>query len=187
MHFLNSVIEELTSKHMILHKKSTPYHPQANGQAKSTNKVLIRILKKIVLENRSDWDDKLDSALWSLRTAYKVATGMTPFKLVYGIEAVVPMEYVIPSLRLTVHHRLNPKESILHRQRELLKLEEDRIHSAYTAEVGQHRRQAWMERQVKFKIFQKDDWVMLYNSRLGPHPGKPKLAPYLAAIFDYAL
>ena len=32
-----------------------------------------------------------------------------------------------------------------------------------------------MVRQVKFKIFQKGDWVMMYNSRLGPHPGKLKL------------
>ncbi len=79
VYFLNSVIEELTSKHMILHKKSTPYHPQANGQAESSNKVLLRILKKIVSENKKDWDDKLDSALWSFRTAFKVATGMTPF------------------------------------------------------------------------------------------------------------
>ena len=175
VHFLNSVIEELTNKHMIMHKKSTPYHPQANGQAKSTNKVLVRILKKIVEENRSDWADKLDSALWSFRTAYKVATGMTPFKLVYGIEAVVPMEYVVPSLRLAVQHRLSPEDSILHRQRELLKLEEDRIQSAYAVEISQNRRQAWISRQVKFKIFQKGDWVMLYNSKLGPHPGKLKL------------
>ena len=64
--------------------------------------MLVRILKKIVSEHRSDWDEKLDSALWSFQTAYKVATGMTPFKLVYGMEAVVPMEYVIPSLRISV-------------------------------------------------------------------------------------
>ena len=48
VHFLNFVIEELTSRRKMLHKKYTPYHPQANGQAKSTNKVLVRILKKIV-------------------------------------------------------------------------------------------------------------------------------------------
>lgn len=38
VHFLNLVIKELTSKHMILHKKSTPYHPHANGQAENTNR-----------------------------------------------------------------------------------------------------------------------------------------------------
>ena len=65
MHFLSSITKKLTSRHMILHKKSTPYHPQANGQAESTNKVLVRILKKIVSEHRPDWDEKLDSALWS--------------------------------------------------------------------------------------------------------------------------
>ena len=64
---------------------------------------------------------------------------------------------------------------MLHRQQELLKLEEDRIHSAYVAEVSQHRRQAWMTRQVKFKIFQTNDWVMMYNLKSGPHPGKLKL------------
>ncbi|MCO5594436.1 hypothetical protein L7F22_048466 [Adiantum nelumboides] len=96
-HFLNFVIEELTSKHTILHKKSTPYHPQE--KAKSSNKVLVRILKKIMSENKSNWDDKLDLALWAFRTTFKVATGTTPFRLVFGIEAVVPMEYVIPSLR----------------------------------------------------------------------------------------
>ena len=74
-HFLNGVIRELTQTHMILHKKSTAYHPQANGQAESSNKILVKILKKIVQDNKA----KLDSALWSFRTTFKVTTGMTPF------------------------------------------------------------------------------------------------------------
>lgn len=174
-HFLNEVIRELTQKHMILHKKSSTYHPQANGQAESSNKVLIRILKKIVSENRSDWDTKLDSALWSFRTAYKVTTGMTPFRLVYGLEAVVPMEFVVPSLRIAIQNRMSPEASVKHRQRYLLQLEEDRVMSAYVAEIVQKRRQAWVNMNVKFKVFKEGDWVMLYNSRLGPHPGKLKL------------
>ena len=32
-----------------------------------------------------------------------------------------------------------------------------------------------MARQIKFKNFQKGDWVMMYNSKLGPHRGKLKL------------
>ena len=90
-HFLNNVMKELTSKHLIIHKKSSVYHPQCNGQAESTNKILVKTLKKIVQTNKRDWDKKLDSALWASKTSYKVTTGMTPFKMTYGLEAVVPM------------------------------------------------------------------------------------------------
>ena len=43
---------------------------------------------------------KLNSALWAFRTAFKVSTGLTPFRLVYGMEVVVPMEFIVPSLRV---------------------------------------------------------------------------------------
>lgn len=99
-HFLNKVIRKLTRLHLIIHKKSTVYYPQANGQAESSNKILLKIIRKIVSENKYDWDQKLDSALWAFRTAFKVSIGFTPFKLVYGLEAVVPMEYLVPSLRI---------------------------------------------------------------------------------------
>ena len=174
-HFLNHVIEALTKTHMIMHKKSSTYHPQANGQAESSNKVLIKILKKIVSENKTDWDQKLDLALWSFRIAYKVTTNMTPFRLVYGLEAVVPMEYVVPSLRIAIQAKMTPKDSNHFRETQLMQLEEDRTISAYIAEVIQRRRQAWVNRNIQFKIFHVRDWVLIYNSRLGPHPGKLKL------------
>ena len=49
-HFLNKFIRRLTSIHTIIHKKSIFYYSQANGQAESSNKIIIKILKKIVLE-----------------------------------------------------------------------------------------------------------------------------------------
>ena len=64
-HFLNKVIKKLTSLHLIIHKKFTVYYPQANGQAESSNKILLRFIIKIVSENKDDWDQKLDSALWA--------------------------------------------------------------------------------------------------------------------------
>lgn len=46
-HFLNDALRELAQTHMILHKNSTPYHPQANGQVESSNKILGKIIKKL--------------------------------------------------------------------------------------------------------------------------------------------
>lgn len=127
VHFLNRVIKLLTETHMISHKKSSTYYPQANGLAESSNKILVKILKKTVSENRRDWDSKLNSALWAFRTAYKLSTGLTPFKLVYGLEVVVPMEFITPSLRVPVTEKLLPEDSIQNRVDQLLNLEEDRI------------------------------------------------------------
>ena len=62
-HFLNNIIRQLTLHYAVVHKKSMPYYPQANGLAESTNKILQTILKKIMNENHTDWDDKLPSAL----------------------------------------------------------------------------------------------------------------------------
>ena len=44
----------------------------------------------------------LFSALWAYRTSIKSATGFTPFQLVYGMEAMLPIEFEIPSLKLAV-------------------------------------------------------------------------------------
>ena len=174
-HFLNRVMEELTTKHMIIHKKSSTYHPQCNGQAESTNKILVKTLKKIVEGNKKDWDRKLNSALWAYRTSYKVTTGMTPFRMAYGLEAVVPMEFMIPSLRMAIQEKLPMEKSREERIQELLNLEEDRQQSILVAEAVQKRRKAWADRHGKQKVFTKGDHVLIFNSKLGKHPGKLKL------------
>ena len=110
-----------------------------------------------------------------IQAAYKVSTGMTPFRMVYGLEAIVPMEFVIPSLRVAIQHKLTDVESSVYRQEQLLKLDEDIIQAAHMTEAIQRRRQAWMDRNLKHKMFSEGDWVLLYNNKLGKRPGKLKL------------
>ena len=47
-HFVNEVIEFLLADFMVIHRKSILYHPQPNGQAKRTNKMLCTALTKVV-------------------------------------------------------------------------------------------------------------------------------------------
>ena len=105
-HFLNTVSHELTNHYIVVHKKSTSYYPQANGLAESTNKTLQTIPKKIVNENRMDCDTKLHSALWAYRMSYKTNIQSTPFRLAFGLEPVMPIQFHIPSLQIQVRERL---------------------------------------------------------------------------------
>ena len=61
--FTSKLMKELTTKYSIQNCKSSPYHPQANGQVKSTNKVLEAILTKNIQLHHKDWADRLPEAL----------------------------------------------------------------------------------------------------------------------------
>ena len=68
--------------------------PQCNGQAEATNKQILNGLKKKLDEAKGRWSEVLYDVLWSLRTTPKEATRQTPFRLVYGTEALLPVELV---------------------------------------------------------------------------------------------
>lgn len=70
---------------------STSYYPQGTGLVESSNKSLIRIIKKLLEDNKKKWDSKLKYALWTDRVTIKRSTGNSPFKLVYGTEAMFPI------------------------------------------------------------------------------------------------
>jgi hypothetical protein len=65
---------------------------RTNGQAESSNKVLIRLIKKKIAEQPKRWHEVLLEALWAHRVSRHGATKVTPFELVYGQEAVLPIE-----------------------------------------------------------------------------------------------
>jgi hypothetical protein len=62
---------------------SSSYYAQANGQAESSNKVLIRLIKKKIVEQPKRWHEVLSEALWAHRVSRHGATKVTPFELVY--------------------------------------------------------------------------------------------------------
>ena len=65
------------------------------------------ILKKIVNENRTDWGQKLNNALRAYRTSYKTTIKLTPLRMEFGLEAIIPVEFQVPTLRVQVTDTLN--------------------------------------------------------------------------------
>lgn len=77
---------------------STPYYTQSNGQVEASNKIIISIVKKMLADNAKDWHNELDSTLWAYRTSKRTPTSTTPYALMYGHDAFLPLEINVHSL-----------------------------------------------------------------------------------------
>ena len=93
-------VREVLEHYQVKYQCSTPYYLQGNGQAKATNRMLLRILSKMVFDYGNDWKAHLTDVLWAYRSSPKTATGFTLFSLVYRTDTISPTELVVSSPRV---------------------------------------------------------------------------------------
>jgi hypothetical protein len=98
----------------------------------------------------------------------------TPFRMAFGLEAVMPSEFIVPSLRIQSEYQLNESKSVQARVDQLLRLEEDRIRSMEALEHEKRLRKAYVDRHRKRneKRFGIGKAVLLFQSRSNLIPGK---------------
>jgi hypothetical protein len=77
------------------------YYPQENGLAELTKKKLIKILKRTLSDNHKNFHISLYNALWADRVTLKALIRNSPFFLVYGQEAIIPPNVLLPSFQLS--------------------------------------------------------------------------------------
>ena len=99
-HFRNHMMNYLNTKLQLSYDSYTPYYPQANGQVEAINKILKHIPQRMIGVHKRNWHLILYSALWAYRTLVRNATRFTPFQLVYGLKAILPIQCEISSLNL---------------------------------------------------------------------------------------
>jgi hypothetical protein len=90
--FCNELVDSLCQLMQIRHRLSSAYHPQTNGLTERFNKTLCTTLAKYVSDYGDTWDNFLNAALFAYRTVQNHTTKYTPFKLLYGHEAMLPMD-----------------------------------------------------------------------------------------------
>jgi transposase InsO family protein len=110
-------------------------HPMTNGQVERANGMILQGLKPRIYNDLNKfgrrWMKELPSVVWSLRTTPSRATGFTPFFLVYGAEAILPIDLEHDSPRTRAY---DAQSNQTNREDSLDQLEEARdmalLHSA---------------------------------------------------------
>ena len=97
-----------------------------NDAVEAANKNVKKIIAKAI-ETYKDWHEKLPFALHAYQTGVRMLTGATPYLLVYGMEAILPIEVEIPSLWVLRKVELEEAEWVQVRYEQLNLIEEKRM------------------------------------------------------------
>ncbi|XP_057755592.1 uncharacterized protein LOC130974751 [Arachis stenosperma] len=147
---------------------SSVEHPQTNGQVESANKVILSGLKKRLDNKKGAWADELAAVLWSYRTTEQSSTKETPFRLTYGVDAVIPVEIGEPSPRLLLK---GVEEAI---EKDLIDETRKMAHLTETA-LKQRMALRYNTKVIK-REFEPNNLVLRRNDIGLPTPGEGKLA-----------
>jgi transposase InsO family protein len=138
---------------------SSPYYAQANGQAETSNKIMIMIIQKKIDQKPKRWHSALNEALWAYRMAPHGATRTSPYKLVYGHHDVLPWEMQLESRRVVLQKDLSSKDYNDLMMDELEDLHMIHLRALENIEKNKMRVAKYYNKKVKVKQFAEGDLV----------------------------
>ncbi|MCO5567279.1 hypothetical protein L7F22_020969 [Adiantum nelumboides] len=164
--FRRGLLTEVCEELKIFHRHSTPYYPQSNGLVEKTNGIIAGIIRKMVESKPKRWDNFLDAAIWAYITTYRDATQFTPFHLVYGQDALQPIELNIPTIKLTRRQQQNNDEAWIDRLLSLVDLEWRREAAYHCYEKKALQLKDKLNEGLKDKEIKEKSLVLRYNNAL---------------------
>ena len=173
-HFITEV-DTLLQRYSVQHHRSSAYRPQTNGAVEAANKNIKRILRKMV-ETSRDWSENLPFSLWAYRTSFRTSTRATPYSLVYGMEAVLPVEIEMGSLRVTLMQQISETKWVQSRFDQLSLLYERRLRVVDHVQAYQKKMARAFKKRVKPRPLQRGDLVLrVLRGLVGDPRGKFRL------------
>ncbi|RVW49197.1 Transposon Ty3-I Gag-Pol polyprotein [Vitis vinifera] len=158
-YFTKVEVDTLVQRYDIRHHRSSTYRPQTNKAIEAANKNVKRILLRMVEISR-DWSEKLPFALWAYRTSFRTSIGATPYSLVYGMEAVLPVEIEMGSLRVALEQQIPEANWAQTRFDQLNLLDERRLRAADHVRAYQRKMARAFKKRVKPRPLRIGDLVL---------------------------
>ena len=97
---INKAMEETLKKLKIHHVKTSVFHPQSNAKVERSHRTMNDVLCKLMNEKKCNtWDLHLPQVLGAMRFSYNDSTGQSPFSILYGRDAVLPIDNLLQPRR----------------------------------------------------------------------------------------
>ena len=102
--FESDVISEICRLLEIVKTRTTPYHPQSDGLVERVNRTLLSMMAMAASDHPNQWESHLRSLCMAYKCSIQATTGYTPFYLMFGRQAKVPIDlmYGAPSPSMPV-------------------------------------------------------------------------------------
>ena len=135
---------------------------------------LLKIIKTRLDDVKGAWPEELPNVLWAYRTTARTLTGETPFRLIYGTKAVIPVEVGVTSIRRGMFSEgLNDNELRLN----LDFLDEVKDNASSKMTKYQKKMVEYYNKSVKLRRLDIGDLVLRKTTTATKNPTQGKLGP----------
>ena len=173
------VFQEICKLLHINKTRTTPYHPQSDGLIERFNRTLQNMLAVSLSDSSSDqseWETLLPKACLAYNTSVQPTTGFTPFFLMYGRQARLPVDIMYGSPEPDVTTSTDYAKEV----KRTLQNSYEIVRTKMQAEL--RREKEFYDEKVHRKSFEVDDLVWLHSSVVRKGKSKkfhcPWLGPY---------
>uniref|UniRef100_A0A9J7Z8P6 Integrase catalytic domain-containing protein n=1 Tax=Cyprinus carpio carpio TaxID=630221 RepID=A0A9J7Z8P6_CYPCA len=82
--FMSRLMADLCTLLKVKQLRTSVYHPQTDGLVERFNQTLKQMLRRVLAEDKHDWDLMFPYVLFGIREVPQASTGFTPFELLFG-------------------------------------------------------------------------------------------------------